>query len=230
MVRFGIVLAVALLLTTPAWANRQTTCILIGDSIDSFVADGRASDLTPYLVAAERNVVIRNLSSPGATLGRADNTGFNNEAVIATMDGICGSFRYCDCVIITAGTNDFNNPAIQWMDVERSVTRILDWVAQTGRPTRVLMLDLIWRSNFEDGAVNHMGMTWRQFREARAALCTERPRVCAYAPRPTAFDAARPELFGMDEQSSGALLHPNAAGHRLRANWMIAAAEGAGLF
>jgi lysophospholipase L1-like esterase len=225
---FGIILATALLLASPAWASRQTTCILLGDSIDSYAVDGRASDIAAHLIEAERNVVIRNLSSPGASLGGGDPYGFNSPNVVETLDRLCGFFRYCDCVIIAAGSNDFGTASVSWAGVEQSVTRILDWAQERRR--KVLMLDLIWRANYENGAQNHMGLTWAQFRAARGALCAERARVCTFTPRPQAFNVATPSLFGADEQQSGGLTHLNAAGHRIRATWIEEAADSAALF
>jgi lysophospholipase L1-like esterase len=228
MRRFGMILAAALLFASPAWASRQTTCILLGDSIDSYAVDGRSSDLAAHLIEAERNVVIRNLSSPGASLGGTGPYGFNSPNVVETLDRLCGFFRYCDCVIIAAGSNDFGTSSVTWANVEQSVTRILDWAQERRR--KVLMLDLIWRATYENETPNHMGMRWAQFRTARGALCTARARICTFAPRPQAFNVATPSLFAAEEQQSGGLTHLNAAGHRVRATWIEEAADGAGVF
>jgi hypothetical protein len=228
MARFGIIVAAALLLAPPAWAEHQTTCILIGDSLDSYAVDGRASDVAAHIIEEERNVVIRNLSSPAATLGNRNRYGFNSPAVTETLDRICGFFRYCDCVIIAAGSNDFGHGRIAWADVEQSVTRILDWARERRR--KVLMLDLIWRTSYENNTPNHMGMTWAQFRQARARLCTQRARICTFAPRPRQFDVATPSLYAAEERQAGALTHLNAAGHRARATWIEEAAARANLF
>lgn len=221
--RFLMIFAAWLVLSAPAFA-KQYTCVWIGDSIDSFAQDGPAASLATHLIEAERNVSIRNLSSPGGTLGLPGNWGFNSLWTTDTFEHLDGYGQNLDCIIIAAGVNDFGAPNDNWEMVAVSLDRILKWAQRHQK--KVLMLDLIWASAAENAAPNHWGMTWAEFRNRRAQLC-RRYSECTFAERPREFDVLHPDLYSSLDPSP---LHLNSAGQRVRANWVEAAARAAGLF
>src|SRR5262249_38649 len=134
-------LAALALLWAGAVNAGQKTWIVVGDSIMSKAADGQAKDFVLHLITGERNVLFRNISSPGASLGSKDFTGFNNPSTIATFDEICGALSYCDGILIQAGANDFH-ASIDITETEASIRRILAYVRSHGK--KAIVTDLFW--------------------------------------------------------------------------------------
>ena len=201
--------------------------IVIGDSIISNPTDGVATDLPFMLIGQEREIEFRSLASPGATLGTYGEYGFNGAWVETVLDQICGAYLYCDGVIIQAGLNDFNG-SIPWSEHRDAMRRILDWAQRRGK--RVLVLDLIWSTPAETRGVNNVGLSFRDFREARQNECRARAEVCTFAPRPPEFDRPNPQMFRASEVETGLLTHLNPTGRRVFASWIKDAAGEAGLF
>lgn len=211
--------------------NAAPTCVLIGDSIMSSVhrsaIDGPYGDVkesASSIIQDEANVFIRNISSPGASLGSPDATGFGN--VKPTLDMIGGMFNYYNCIIIQAGTNDFGR-SIRWEDMVSSLRKIMD-VAKANNK-KVLMTDLIYRSN--ENQVNSTSYNMHNYRYLRAVVCNEYAGTCFFASRTgTVFDTYTPELYDANEIGKNYALHLNAAGHREYANWVISAAKKNNIF
>lgn len=203
-------------------SGKQQTAIWIGDSLDSFVYEGHADDLAVDLITHEHNVVIRNLSSPGTTLGLTNGFGFNTDWTTQAFGQICGGFKYCQGIVITAGVNDYGVEGVTWAMVEASLVRMLDWAQ--AQDVKVLMADLIWSTAAETNASPNMGLSWAEYRAHRAAVCA-RYSVCRFAPRPPEFDTEHPDLYAATEREAGALVHLNPAGQRVRADWLGEAGE-----
>lgn len=201
------------------------TCVVIGDSNLSGVPNGTATQFALHLVAAERNVIFKNISSPGASLGSTDFTGFNSPEVVATLNRIGGSFLAFDCALIALGVNDFNR-ALNWGDTYNGLERIIKRLKAMGK--KALVLDPIW-CGYEN-TPNSAGFTLNQYRFFIAHLC-----VNVY-PADTHFAHRENTVLGT---SAGAAyfvepapnqLHLNAAGHRKLADWIKAEALAAGYF
>lgn len=204
------------------------TCVLIGDSIMSGVADGTSGQHALTLIQAERDVMIRNLSSPGASLAATDATGFNYAGITESLDHIGGVFGAVNCIIIQAITNDYGRSA-SWNAVNSSLGRILEYAKAKGK--KVLVLDPIWRA--DEGIVNSAGMTLYDYRVRLSIVCSVGyADVCRFASRSNTVlgSSAGSAYYSAYEIAQGKQLHPNAAGHRLLATWIETEAAAAGLF
>lgn len=202
------------------------TWIVIGDSIMTFVADGTSSQHCLSLIQNECDVVIKNISNPGASYAAADYFGFNSPQVIDTINRISGFFSYWDGVILQAGTNDFagGEPLQEMCD---SMRRILNHVRASGK--KALVLDPIWRAG--ENTPNALGLTMPNYRMSIAIVAKiEYQDCCTFVSRTgTPLDLAS-NNFAAAEVAAGIQLHPNAAGHRNMADWIKAAAAAAGYF
>lgn len=217
----GLVLAI---LSVQAMAG--TTCAVIGDSIMSMVPQGTAAQHALHLVAAERDVVFKNVSSPGASLGSADKTGFNSSRTTSAMDLIGGTWGWYNCVIVQAGTNDYGRN-LPWEDAVISLRRILDRVREDGK--HAMVLDPIYRDG--ENTPNDLGNTLNTYRYMMSVVCQqEYGDICHFAPRASTVMGAFNNNYDSTEVAQNKRLHPNAAGHRKLADWIKAEAAAAGYF
>lgn len=207
----------ALSVAPTAHAQSSQTCVWVGASSDVFTADGVAHDNVQHLIQQERNVVILNISVGGQ--GIATDGGFNGTSFIQSLDRLSGEGDAIDCIIITAGGNDFRGQT--WGAVRSGLIAIFDWARDN--EARVLLVDLPWRSANETGVSPTMGIDYATYRERRAALCRPRP-FCKFAERPPIFDEATPSLYAERERPDD-LTHFNPAGQRRRANWIMREAD-----
>jgi len=205
-------------------AHSSQTWVLLGDSIMSGVADGRASQLATHLVAAERNVVIKSIAAPGNSLGSTDHTGYNNSLTVAALALVGGPYSAYNGIIIQAGTNDYGR-SIPYDQTIAGLRVIMNHARALNK--RVLLLDPIWRAG-EDNP-NALGHTLNVYRWVMAVTCIqEYGDICRYAPRGDTVmgSSAGAANYAAAEVAAGAQLHPNAQGHRLIADWIIRSASG----
>lgn len=206
-------------------SEAQKTYVVIGDSIMSMVADGASKDHALTLLSVERNVVFKNISAIGESLGLASPLGYNSTLTTDFLDQIGGYYGYFDGIIIQAGVNDFGQN-MPWSTNAESLNRILDYARAHHK--KVLMLDLIWMWN--EANPNSTGWALFNYRIARAMVCNAYSDVCVFASRPAVFDAPSTTLFTAADVAAGKQLHPNVIGHRIYANWLASVAASAGLF
>lgn len=225
MIRF--ILAFILLYSGASVAATKT-CVLIGDSIMSAVSDGSSNQLALSLVQNERDVIIRNIASPGASLAATDYTGYNSTQILDTLNRIGGMFSAYNCVIIQAGTNDFGRSA-NWTDTVTSLRRILTHSRAMSK--KVMVLDPIWRAN--EDVLNSAGGNLNTYRYMTYLVCSQEfSDICHFASRlntPMGTSAGSAN-YSAAEVAAGTQLHPNVAGHRYLADWIKAEAAAAGLF
>lgn len=206
-------------------SEAQKTYVVIGDSIMSLVGDGQSKDHALTLVASERDVMFKNISSPGASLGGVPPFGFNSALVTSELTSLLGVLDYFDGIIVQAGVNDFSGN-MPWSTNAESLNRILDYARAHNK--KVLMLDLLWMWN--EANPNSTGWILLNYRIARSMVCASYPDVCVFAPRPAEFDRPSTTLFAAADVDAGKQLHPNVIGHRIYANWLASVAASAGLF
>lgn len=220
----------------PALANNpQSTCVVLGDSIMSMVGDGTYADGTAHQIEAQRDISIRNLSTSGAMWGlpAPDGSGansFNGEWITEALNHVCPQL-YCRCVIVAVGGNDFTtNSGVTRAQMEEAFDRVFDWAAARTNNTRVVVMDFVYRQQFENANVHPtLGLTWVQYRTQRARICGEHPN-CDFIARPMLFNSYHPEFYRAGEVANGNPIHLNAAGHRARATYWEAAGDGLGLW
>lgn len=223
MKRFIVAVSLSLVASL---ADASQTWIVIGDSIMSDIYATPASASTVHLLQAERDVMIRNISSPGAALGKADASGYNEPGVVDTISRIGGLFGWYNGVIIQAGTNDFGRN-VHWGDTVTAMRRILDKIRLDNK--RAIVLDPIYRDG--ETVANALGYNLDTYRYFMFLVCaTEYPDVCHFAHRAHTDMGSFNNNYASSEVASGMRLHPNAAGHRKLANWIKAEAATAGFF
>lgn len=219
MKRLIALLAVALVLSACAPAKASQTAIVIHDSIGSVVAQGSAKELAYHLVSAERDIVFKNLSSPGSSLGHTDRTGYNNANTINAIDIIRGAWNYYDFLIIAAGTNDYMR-WVQPADTVASMRRILNKVRADGK--KALVMPILWRAN--ENTPNGIGYTVTSYRYVIALTCiNEYPDVCYHAGlnnSPLMTNAGAATDYDATETAQGKQLHLNASGQRKLADYI----------
>lgn len=222
--------------TTSSTTNtlNLNTWIVIGDSIGSFVAQGTPNQHFLKLVANERNISIRNLSSPGASLGSSDNTGFNSATTINAIAQISGAWGYYSGVIVQAGTNDFKRGISVDKTIE-GLRRILAKVRADGR--KAVVMDPIYRDGEEisnglnDSLCVNIGNTLNCYRFYMRTVCeSEYADVCRFALRSGSVMGVFNNNYDSSEVSTNTRTHPNATGHRALADWLKAEAAAAGFF
>ena len=222
-----IVLAVTLALSFGAQAA-QKTWLVIGDSIMSSVPQGQVKDHVLHLIAAERNVIFKNISSPGTALGATNNTGFNKAATGEIIGTLGGMFSAYDGIIVQAGTNDYGR-GIPWENMVVSMYRILNHARTMNK--KVLVLDPIWRA--DEGTPNAIGLTLNTYRYLQFLVCTHHyPDICKFAHRTNTVmgTAAGSAMYDTNEVAVAGQLHPNAMGHRKLADWIEKEAAAVGYF
>lgn len=220
----------AIFLVFAASAQAAKTCILMGDSIMSNVAPstiggptGKSMELAANRAQMEADVIIRNISSPGNSLG-GSTFSFSNGAQWVAQ--IAGAFNFYNCVIVQAMTNDFGRN-IPWQDSVAALNAIITEVKKSGR--KVMVMDAIYRQN--EATPNALGHTLAVYRWNIAIACGMQPDTCIWASRSgTSLDQGLPELYDPKEVQDGKMLHLNAEGHRRYADWMMYEAAKNGLF
>lgn len=222
-----IIIAVLLsVVSMSALANR--TWIAISDSIGSGVPQGQSWQHAFSLVSAERNIYIRNLSSPGSSLGDTRQGGFNNPNTAAAINMIAGAnSAYC-CVLVMAGLNDWGS-SVPWQNTATSLRFILQKVRNEGK--KAMVMSPIW--NYREGIANADGLTLSDYRIVLANVCIgEFPDVCHFAKKSNTImgSSAAAPYFDANEVAEGKQTHPNAQGHRYLADWIIQEGASAGLF
>jgi lysophospholipase L1-like esterase len=221
----ALVLGACLLASIPTQA---AVCALIGDSIGAGSGLPNSQSRFVHLLQVERQLEIRDMSSPGAALGATGPSGFNNETTINQLSALAGLFSYLNCIIVQAGTNDYSRN-IPWTDTVSGLSKILKWARDNGK--KVMLLDPIWRAG--EDVQNANGHTLNLYRYMNFLTCTQNySDVCVMVYRSETImgSASGAAYYLQAEVSSGKQLHPSAAGHRLLADWIKAAAARAGLF
>lgn len=203
------------------------TWVAIGDSILSGVPQGTAAQMALNLVGAERNVIFKSIASPAAALGVTDNSGFNSVNTTATLNQIAGYYAAVDGILIQAGTNDFSRNVL-WEDTVASLRRVLNWAKALNK--KVLVLDPIWRA--DESVKNGVNYELNIYRFFMATVVAEYPGVAFFAHRENTpmGTSAGSANYDAGEVATGKQVHPNAAGHRLLADWIKAEAATAGFF
>lgn len=227
----SIIFYVAMLISAVCQAAptaAQHNVVLIGDSISSSVPFGDTKNLWANLVAAERNVVLKNISSPGAALGLKDYRGFNNQSTIDSIDRIGGAWSAYSFIIVQAGTNDYGL-SVPLNDTIEGLSRILKHARNNKK--KVLVLEPIWRNGEEKK--NKIGLTLNHYRFVMVSLCVNDYKdVCKAAFRQNTVmgNSASAMYFNPAEVKAKIQLHPDTTGNRHMANWVKQAAAKAGFF
>lgn len=224
----SIILSAGLLLGAGTAMAASDTWIVIGDSIMSGASQGTAKQFSLNLVSNERNVIFKNMASPGAALGATDFTGFNSQSVIENIGRTGGFFSAYKGVLIQAGTNDFGR-SIPLADVSQSVRRIAGAARITKK--KVLVLEPIWRSN--ENVKNKLGLTLNSYRETIRKVCqVEFKDVCYFASRTSTIMGTvnGKSHYDAGEVAKGNQLHPNVKGNRYLADWIKLEARKANYF
>lgn len=212
------------------------TWVLIGDSIMSLVSpskvngpEGHANQQAAFLIQKERNVNLRNVSSPGNSLGNKDFSGFaggsNAKAILETIGGV---FNYYNGVIVQVGTNDFSR-SVPWADTVTGLRHILNQARAMNK--KVLVMEPIWRR--DQNVKNAAGNTLDTYRFFIYIVCTnEYPDICRYASRSSSAlaDERAAKFYDANEVAKKKELHLNAAGQRAYANWVKLEAAKNGFF
>lgn len=218
----------ALLCLAPLAAQASKTCIFIGDSILSAVPQGKARHLATHLITAESDVVVKNLASPGASLGSADFTGFNSGRTEQAIDLIRGAWNAYDCVTVQAGTNDFSRN-IPWQSSVEGLRRVLSKVRADGK--KAIVMPMVWRADAD--VPNAGGLTLGAYSYLMALVCAgEYPDICHFGKiQNTPLSTGEGALTDYDttETTQGKQLHLNAVGQRKWADWWKLEAAAAGL-
>lgn len=211
------------------------TWIVLGTSISSLVAQGTPNQQYLQLVESERNISIRNLSSPGASLGSTDKTGYNNATTLNIITQISGAWGYYSGVIVEGGgTNDFKR-GISVNNTIQGLRGILAKVRADNR--KAIVMDAIYRdgentpNGLADSLCLNTGNTLGCYRYYIRVVCVnEYPDVCHFASRDDTIMGAFNNNYDSSEVANSTRTHPNAVGNRHLADWLKAKAAAAGLF
>jgi lysophospholipase L1-like esterase len=205
--------------------NPMQTWIIMGDSIMSAVSpakvdgpSGLSSHMTANLLMNEKNISIRNISSPGNSIGHSDSTGFGNTAsVTQSLDRIAGFFSFYNGIIIQAGTNDYGR-SVSLSTFNKSLEGILSYAK--ARNKKVLLMEPIWRRN--EGVKNKEGLVLSDYSKAMQSLCYKYNTICHFAERKNSKLATinSSGYFDANEVKAKGELHLNAFGHRAYADWI----------
>ncbi len=205
--------------------NPMQTWIIMGDSIMSAVSpskvdgpSGLSSQMTANLLMNEKNISVRNISSPGNSIGHSDSTGFGNTvSVTQSLDRIAGFFSFYNGIIIQAGTNDFGR-SVSLSTFNKSLEGILSY-AQS-RNKKVLLMEPIWRRN--ESVKNQQGLTLNDYSKSMRTLCTKYSSYCHFAERTNSKLGTSNSYvyFDANEIKAKGELHLNASGHRAYTDWI----------
>jgi lysophospholipase L1-like esterase len=206
--------------------NTMQTWILMGDSIMSAVSpnevdglSGKANKLATHLVMNEKNVSIRNISSPGNSMSHTNYTGFGDtSSVTASLDRIGGFFGFYNGIIIQVGTNDFGRD-VQLSNFSESLRGILKYASSKNK--KVMMMEPIWRRN--ELIKNKAGFNLNSYRATMKSVCQqEYPTICHFSSRVNSklANASSYMYFDANEVKNKGELHLNSSGHRAYADWI----------
>lgn len=201
-------------LAPPAEATQYY--VVLGDSLDCYVAGGQARDLSWQIVSNERDVMFRNLSLPGVKLEY-----YTDTAGIAALDRACGwNAINCDGVIVSAGLNSYSF-GTSWPAYVNALNALVAWGRARQRP--VILMDIPYEG--PENVANTAGKTLGDYRALRYFTALNNPDTVKFWTRPAALDHDAPSLYGPDH------VHLNAAGQAVKArSWIETAAAQAGLF
>ena len=211
-------------------ATNAATCALIGDSISAGYGLTAPQERFAYLLQSENELVIKDLSSPGASLGAAPPFGFNSTAIRGQLSNLKGFFNAIDCIIVQAGTNDYGgsaSPGVPLKNTMASLKRIMQWARTNGK--KVLVLEPIWRAG--ETANNGQGRPLDHYRYGMYVVCvTQNSDVCTFAHKEGSVmgTSAAATYYLHGEVGAGKQLHPDAAGHRALADWIASRLAAAG--
>ena len=203
------------------------TWVVIGDSIMSGVQGGVASQHCLHLLAAEKDIVFKNISVPVQALGATGGSGFNNAYMVDQLTNLDGYYGAAfNGIIVQAGTNDHGRN-INWGDTYNSLVRILNYARAHGK--KVIVLDPIWKET--ELVANASGWdlnTYRFFMSYAASQYTDCAWFAHRENTPLGQVATAPPYF--DPAEAPNRTHPVATGHRKLADWIKAEAASAGYF
>lgn len=195
-----------------AHSAAQERWILLGDSIQAAVYEApgvtpQARYLTANRIPQKVNVSIQNVSTPGLTMaknGTAWNA-YDNRNVMRLVDGYFGAKG----IIITLGTNDWNNPTITTSMFHDHYKEVIKEAKAQG--LQVVCVTPIWRSDKDkykpSGDASYQLWTYQW---VAATVCQNNgAKVIDGAEAPL-----KPSHF-----ADG--LHLNAGGHAVFSNWLI---------
>lgn len=223
-----IISALLLIFIASTVTAAPKTWIVVGDSIMSEASNGDAQDMATFLIQSEKDVSIRNISSPGAALGAKDFTGYNSDQFVAELARIGGAWSAYHGIIVQAGTNDYGR-SIPWADTVEGLRRILSHAKAMNK--KVIVLDPIWRAG--EDTPNSVGNTLNTYRYFMYLVCVnEYAGTCHFASRMNTImgTASGASFYKASEVAADTQLHPNVAGHRYLADWIKAEAAAAGYF
>lgn len=227
-----MVMALVLGCGVPEKSFAAQTWIMLGDSIMSGVSPsvlngpaGTSVQMATHIIERDRNIIIRNLSSPGHSLAATDHTGFGN--IVPSLKNIGGFWSAYNGIIIQAGTNDFSRSS-KWEDEVVSLRLILNH-AKTMKK-KVLMMGIPYRDDWQ--TLNALGYDLNTYRFFAYLVCVEFPGTCFYGTMDgqTTLAVRTPSLYDPAEVAQGKALHLNAAGHAEFARWVKAQAAIHNLF
>lgn len=202
------------------------TWVVIGDSISSYVAQGVASQHYLHLLAAEKNIVFKNLSCSMHALGATDNSGFHSDSTRITLEHLDGFYGVgINGIIVQAGTNDHGRN-INWGDTYNSLVRILTF-AQS-RNKKVLVLDPIWKD--QENAANASGWNLNTYRYFMQLATNNYPAVARFCHRENSIIGTSAGAGYFDQSETPYRTHLVASGHRVMADWIKAEAAAQGWF
>lgn len=202
------------------------TVVVIGDSLMSGVAGGVASQHALHLIAAERDVVFKNLSVPAQALGAVGGSGFHNNYMIDQLTNLDGYFGAgFSTIIIQAGTNDHGRN-INWGHTHQSAVRILTYARQHGK--KVLVLDPIWKE--DEDVLNASGWALNVYRFFLHDATSQFTDVARFCHRENTVVGTSAGAVYFDPSEAPNRTHLTAAGQRKYADWIIAEAAAAGYF
>lgn len=180
---------------------------------------GTANQLTSHLLMSEKNISIRNISSPGNSISHRNYTGFGDTpSVTASLDRIGGFLGFYNGIIIQAGTNDFGRD-VHPSNVVKSLRGILKYAKSKNK--KVMVMEPIWRR--DETVKNKLGFDLNAYRETMKKVCVnEYPTICHYASRQNSklSNSSASKYFDGNEVKAKGELHLNAAGHRAYADWI----------
>lgn len=225
------ILSISLLLTMSQQSfaasppNPMQTWVLMGDSIMSAVSpsvvdgpSGTSKQLAANLLMNNKNVSIRNISSPGNSIGHSDFTGFGNTlSVTQSLDRIGGFFGFYNGIIIQAGTNDFGR-SVDLPTFKKSLEGILKH-AKT-RNKKVLLMEPIYRA--DQNVKNKVGLVLKDYSNAMKNLCTTYNTHCYFSDMSEEFfnQYSFKSHYDANEVKVGKALHLNASGHERYYRWI----------
>lgn len=213
MIKKLAAITLTLMFSASVFAEYQKA-VMIGDSIMSNVFDGgRVSDSATWVMSAERNIDIRNLSAPSNSLGSVDISGYNGPDIQNTYSIVGGIYSKFDYFIVQAGSNDWGRSINPTLTME-ALRKVMSYSRYLNK--KVLVVDPIYRGN--EDTQNGLGLTMNYYRYMIHYVCRqENPDICRFASR-SGFDGQNhPEYYASTEAIP---IHLNKIGHAAWAKWV----------